>query len=106
CVELIATGCKRLLARARHCMCGKGNDRDVSRCRLMLKPARCVPAVDDRQVEIHQDNVVSSTYRILVMTPPLIYGSCGGRWRPLVGRTVRAGPGRMSFSSLCPRRRN
>src|SRR6516164_4383613 len=56
-VEIVAAGGERLLAVAGHRVCAERDDRNVARRRIGLEAARRLPAVDLRQIEIHQDQV-------------------------------------------------
>src|SRR6516162_8329743 len=56
-VEIVAAGGERLLAVARHCVRAQCDNRYVTRRRVGLEPPRRLPAVDLRQVQIHQDQI-------------------------------------------------
>src|SRR6516162_6384209 len=56
-VELVASGRKRLLALAGERVRGERDDRDVARLWIVLQSSRRLPAVDDRHLEVHQDDV-------------------------------------------------
>jgi hypothetical protein len=54
---VVAAGCQRLGAVARHGVGGKGDDRDGAGALVLLEQAGGLPAVEHRQAEVGQDQV-------------------------------------------------
>src|SRR5262249_37813886 len=56
-VKLLAPRGNRLLALAGQRMCGQSDDRNVLGLRVAFQTPRGFPAVNNRHVEVHQDNI-------------------------------------------------